>query len=255
MNSTKRDDFDAGHHHRSRLERFCAGMDLKALPLRRERQPARTGPTWHVHPDLHGKPMIRPRLRDGALAGGFEVALGLRPHRRCRKTRSSASPKLSAASSLLPGGCSDSPTGSRRRSPWGMALTGDPLTAEQAYHCGLVNLLSPEGEAPERRALDALRHASQRTLHSPWPPQSRSWSARATGRWRKASRSSSPSWAAVFASAERRVRAQRRSPTSELRSGEAADLVLESEPTTEKPRRMHADRRLCRHCLPEQRPA
>ncbi|HEC10841.1 MAG TPA: crotonase/enoyl-CoA hydratase family protein [Acidimicrobiales bacterium] len=123
---------------------FCAGADLKAIAEGRNISTERGGFAGLVQRD-RVKPLIA--AVDGpALAGGLEVVLS------CDLVVASTAsrfgiPEVKRSLIAAAGGLFRLP----RAVPWNiameMALTGDPITVEQAHHFGLVNQVVQPGEA------------------------------------------------------------------------------------------------------------
>ena len=134
---------------------FCAGMDLKAFATER--------PAEGFDDVLRAgarKPLIA-AIEGFALAGGLEVALA------CDLLVAAEDVKLgipeagvglfAAGGALLrlPGGC-------RYGVAMEMALTADPITAEQAHEYGLVSPAAPRGRRRRRRDGARRAHRPQR---------------------------------------------------------------------------------------------
>jgi enoyl-CoA hydratase len=119
---------------------FCAGLDLKAFVT--EGLPRALGP---FYARVSAKPMVA-AVEGFALAGGLEAAL------TCDLIVASKGAMLGipeVTRGLLAAGGGVIRLG--RRLPYSvameMALTGDPITAEQAYAFGLVSRLTEPGAA------------------------------------------------------------------------------------------------------------
>ncbi len=123
---------------------FCAGMDLKGfLSGDKPNIPGRGfGGITSTPPR---KPLIA-AVEGWALAGGFELMLA------CDLTVAGASSRFGVPEvkrALVPGG--GAAILLPQRIPYAIALelllTGDPITAERAAALGLVNRITPDGEA------------------------------------------------------------------------------------------------------------
>ena len=121
---------------------FSAGMDLKAF--------AKEGPPKGFGQFLQNssqKPLIA-AVEGFALAGGLEIALSCDLIVAARGVKLGI-PEVSRGLFAAGGGLFRLPT----RVPYGvameMALTSDPITAEQAHDLGLVARLAEPGEAAE----------------------------------------------------------------------------------------------------------
>jgi enoyl-CoA hydratase len=125
---------------------FCAGADLKAInegkagDLQTER-----GGFGGIASRERTKPMIA--AVDGpALAGGTEIVLS------CDLVVASSSatfgiPEVKRSLVAGAGGLFRLPRALPRNIAFELGLTGDPITAERAYHFGLVNELCEPGQA------------------------------------------------------------------------------------------------------------
>jgi enoyl-CoA hydratase len=125
---------------------FCAGADLKAIAsgqaasLRTERG----GFAGLVNRERR-KPLIA-AVDGAALAGGFEMVLA------CDLVVASRSavfglPEVKRSLIAAGGGLFRLPRAVGPKVAMELILTGDPITAEQAYELGLVNVLVDPGEA------------------------------------------------------------------------------------------------------------
>ncbi len=128
---------------------FCAGADLKAISAGRvgDLQTERGGfggivVRERTKPDHRRRRRSRPGRRDRDRAG-LRPGRGLHPG-PLRHPRGQAQPGR-----RRPAGCSGCP----RKIPFNvameLALTGDPISAERAYHFGLVNRLVEPGTVLE----------------------------------------------------------------------------------------------------------
>ena len=130
--------------------RFCSGMDLKAF--------AAGGPPIRLPEFLRNgctKPLIA-AVEGFALAGGLELALTCDLLVSARNARFGI-PEVKVGLFAAGGALLRLP----QRLPYGvaleMALTADPISAEQAHQYGLVNRLTEEGGA-----LDAALELAER---------------------------------------------------------------------------------------------
>jgi enoyl-CoA hydratase len=140
---------------------FCAGMDLKAfLAGESVSLPGRGLLGMCTRPPR--KPMIA-TVEGWALAGGFEVALACDLIVAAENAKFGI-PEVKRGLIAAAGGLLRLPYRIAPAIAMGMALTGDPLTAEQACQCGLVNFLSPEGEALSGALTLAARIAANAPL-------------------------------------------------------------------------------------------
>lgn len=119
---------------------FCAGMDLKAFPT--EGDPKGIHDFMRRH---HEKPLIV-AIEGYAMAAGMEISLACDLLVAARDAKLGI-PEVKRGLFAGGGGVLRLP----RRVPYTvamlMALTGDPITAEQAYQHGLVSHLVEPGEA------------------------------------------------------------------------------------------------------------
>jgi enoyl-CoA hydratase len=136
---------------------FCSGMDLKAF--------AASGPPKDLLRFLEQgttKPLIA-AVEGFALAGGLELALTSDLLVAARGARLGI-PEVKVGLFAAGGGLVRLP----RRLPYGvameMALTGDPISAEQAHDHGLVTHLSEPGQAVEAALALAQRIAANAPL-------------------------------------------------------------------------------------------
>jgi enoyl-CoA hydratase len=136
---------------------FCSGMDLKAF--------ARSGPPKDLLRFLEQgttKPLVA-AVEGFALAGGLELALTSDLLVAARGARLGI-PEVKVGLFAAGGGLVRLP----RRLPYGvameMALTGDPISAEQAHDHGLVTHLSEPGQAVEAALALAERIAGNAPL-------------------------------------------------------------------------------------------
>jgi enoyl-CoA hydratase len=125
---------------------FCAGMDLKAFV---------TGELPWVEGRGFGgitqraadKPLIA-AIEGFAVAGGLEIALACDLIVAAKGTKLGI-PEVKRSLVAVGGGLLRLPRMLPRNIAYEMALTGDPITAEQGHGFGLVNRLSEPGEALE----------------------------------------------------------------------------------------------------------
>lgn len=136
---------------------FCAGADLKALLAGESPDlPGRgLGGITRTPPN---KPLIA-AVEGHALAGGMELVLA------CDLVVASASatfglPEVRRGLVAAAGGVLALPQRIPRNVAMGMILTGDPITAQQAYEVGLVNTVTDTGAALDR-ALDLARRIAR----------------------------------------------------------------------------------------------
>jgi enoyl-CoA hydratase len=119
---------------------FCSGMDLKAFAAGGLPEGLST-----FYERGSRKPLVA-AVEGYALAGGLEVALTCDLLVAAEGARLGI-PEVKVGLFAAGGALSRLP----RRLPYGvaieMALTGDPLSAEQAHQYGLVNRLAPPGQA------------------------------------------------------------------------------------------------------------
>jgi len=141
---------------------FCAGADLKAISTGQVAQitTSKGGFAGFVKRD-RTKPVIA--AVDGpALAGGCEIALA------CDLIVASTAakfgiPEVKRALVAAAGGLFRLPRALPRNVAMEMALTGEPITAERAYHFGLVNVVVEAGSAME----EATKLANQICSNAP----------------------------------------------------------------------------------------
>jgi len=123
---------------------FCAGMDLKAF-VRGESPYVEGRGFAGIAQQPPGKPMIA-AVEGYALAGGFEVALACDLIVAAEDARFGI-PEVKRGLFAAGGGLIRLP----KRIPYHMAmelaLTGDPVEAPRARELGLVNRVTPPGEA------------------------------------------------------------------------------------------------------------
>jgi enoyl-CoA hydratase len=121
---------------------FCAGMDLKAF--------AQEGlPTGFMPFIQNGskKPLIA-AVEGFALAGGLEIALGCDLIVAARGVKLGI-PEVTVGLFAAAGGLLRLPSRLPYAVAMELALTGDPITAEQAHGYGLVSRLADKGQAVE----------------------------------------------------------------------------------------------------------
>lgn len=125
---------------------FCAGADLKAVSSGTARQMStERGGFAGIVTRERTKPIIA--ACDGpALAGGTEIALS------CDLIVASSAarfgiPEVKRSLIAAAGGLFRLPRVLPRNVAMELALTGDPISAERAYHFGLVNVLAEPGQA------------------------------------------------------------------------------------------------------------
>jgi enoyl-CoA hydratase len=135
---------------------FCSGMDLKAFAAG---QPPKGFMSFLENGSA--KPLIA-AIERFAVAGGLEMALTCDLVVAAGGARLGI-PEVSVGLFAAGGGLLRLPD----RLPYGvameMALTGDPITAEQAYEHGLVNRLAEPGHAVD----DALALAQRIAMNAP----------------------------------------------------------------------------------------
>ena len=135
---------------------FCSGMDLKAFAAG---QPPKGFMSFLENGSA--KPLIA-AIERFAVAGGLEMALTCDLVVAAGGARLGI-PEVSVGLFAAGGGLLRLPD----RLPYGvameMALTGDPITAEQAYEYGLVNRLAEPGHAVD----DALALAQRIAMNAP----------------------------------------------------------------------------------------
>lgn len=147
---------------------FCAGADLKAINAGRNIQTDRGGFAGLVRRD-RTKPLIA-AVDGAALAGGLEVVLA------CDLVVASTAarfgiPEVKRSLLAAAGGLFRLPKVLPRNVAMQLALTGDPISAEEAHGYGLVNRLVEPGEA----LAAAKELAAQITVNAPLAVQ---WSRR-----------------------------------------------------------------------------
>ena len=121
---------------------FCAGMDLKAF--------AKEGLPIGFMPFIQNgckKPLIA-AVEGFALAGGLEVALGCDLIVAARGVKLGI-PEVTVGLFAAGGGLLRLPSRLPYAVAMELALTGDPITAEQAHGYGLVSRLAEKGQAVE----------------------------------------------------------------------------------------------------------
>lgn len=141
---------------------FCAGADLKLVASGHARQMSTAkGGFAGIVTRERSKPLIA--ACDGpALAGGTEIALS------CDLIVASTAarfgiPEVKRSLIAAAGGLFRLPRVLPRNVAMELALTGDPISAERAYHFGLVNVLVEPGEA----LAAALVLAERITINAP----------------------------------------------------------------------------------------
>jgi enoyl-CoA hydratase len=124
---------------------FCSGMDLKAFAAGGD-EPAVEGLGFAGMCEAQPrKPMIA-AVEGHAVAGGFEIALACDLIVAARNA-SFGLPEVKRGLVASSGGLMRLPRGVSRNIAMEMALTGDPITAQQAAAYGMVNRLVEPGEA------------------------------------------------------------------------------------------------------------
>ena len=127
---------------------FCAGADLKEISVNPGALSTTRGGFGGITTRERTKPIIA--AVDGpALAGGTEIVLSCDLVVASR-TATFGIPEVKRNLVAGAGGLFRLPRKIPRNIAMECALTGDPISAERAYHFGLVNDLCEEGEALER---------------------------------------------------------------------------------------------------------
>lgn len=139
---------------------FCAGADLKAINAGKNIQTQRGGFAGLARRD-RTKPLIA-AVDGAALAGGLEIVLS------CDMVVASTAarfgiPEVKRSLLAAAGGLFRLPKVLPPNIAMQMALTGDPISAEDAHRHGLVNRLVEPGEALNA----ALELASEITVNAP----------------------------------------------------------------------------------------
>jgi enoyl-CoA hydratase len=139
---------------------FCAGADLKAVSAGMNIQTERGGLAG-IASRQRTKPLIA-AVDGAALAGGLEVVLS------CDMVVASTAarfgiPEVKRSLVAAAGGLFRLPRVIPTNIAMQMALTGDPITAEQAHTFGLVNRLVQPGQALDA----ALELAAEITVNAP----------------------------------------------------------------------------------------
>ena len=119
---------------------FCAGMDLKAFAAGED-----IGPMMTFIRNGSQKPLIA-ALEGFALAGGLELALTCDLHVAARGVTLGI-PEVGVGLFAAGGGLQRLPSRVGFGRAMEMALTGDPIAAEEATEAGLVSRLTEPGEA------------------------------------------------------------------------------------------------------------
>jgi enoyl-CoA hydratase len=127
---------------------FCAGADLKEISVNPAALSTARGGFGGITTRERTKPIIA--AVDGpALAGGTEIVLSCDLVVASR-TATFGIPEVKRNLVAGAGGLFRLPRKIPRNIAMECALTGDPISAERAYHFGLVNDLCEDGEALER---------------------------------------------------------------------------------------------------------
>jgi enoyl-CoA hydratase len=140
---------------------FCAGMDLKAF-LAGERP-------WHPERGFAGitrKPPTKPliaAIEGFAVAGGLEIALSCDLIVAARGARL-AVPEVQRSLVATGGALFRLPERMPLNAAMELALTGDPIRAEEGYRLGLVNRLCEPGTTLDEAGVIAARIAANGPL-------------------------------------------------------------------------------------------
>ena len=151
---------------------FCAGADIKAFTQMDAESGSELLDEIHALPrEWEQSPIVTIAAVNGlALGGGCELAMACDVRARRRSRRPSASPRSTSASSpasAAPSGCRGS---SARRKALEMNLTGESISAEDAYEHGLVN-----------RVVETTSSSTRRWRgRASWPARRRSRSSRSS---------------------------------------------------------------------------
>ncbi|MEI4270517.1 crotonase/enoyl-CoA hydratase family protein [Klenkia sp. LSe6-5] len=123
---------------------FCAGMDLKAFA--RGERPSLPGRGFAGLTEAPpAKPLVA-AVEGWALAGGFELVLSCDLVVASREARFGI-PEVKRSLVAAGGGVLRLPKTLPYQRAMELALTGDPMTAEEAHRFGLVNVLTEPGGA------------------------------------------------------------------------------------------------------------
>lgn len=141
---------------------FCAGADLKAVATGRAAEiSTKRGGFGGIARRERSKPLIA-AIDGPALAGGCEIALAC--DLIVASTRATFGiPEVKRSLIAGAGGLFRLPRALPRNIALELAMTGDPISAERAYHFGMVNELCEPGQVVER----ALALAARITVNAP----------------------------------------------------------------------------------------
>jgi enoyl-CoA hydratase/carnithine racemase len=140
---------------------FCAGMDLKAVGAGGERPVNERGFAGLVaHPPL--KPIIA-AVEGKALGGGFELALACDCIVAAEDTQFGL-PEVKRGLVAAGGGVLRLHTRIPRNIAMELAITGDPMTSQQAAGWGLVNQIVPAGQTLDAAKALAAKVAANAPL-------------------------------------------------------------------------------------------
>jgi enoyl-CoA hydratase len=123
---------------------FCAGMDLKGF-VNKESPSLRGRGFGGLVESPPAKPLIV-AVEGWAVAGGCELALAADMIVAARDAKFGL-PEVKRGLVAAAGGLMRMPKALTYQISMELALTGDPLSAERAYHYGVVNVLTEPGEA------------------------------------------------------------------------------------------------------------
>ena len=140
---------------------FCAGMDLKAFT--RGERPAVPGRGFGGLTERPPQKPLIAAVEGWALAGGCELALSADLVVASREAKFGL-PEVKRGLVAAAGGLLRLPKALPYQLAMEVALTGDPLTAEQAHAHGLINTLTEPGGALDGAKELAARVAANGTL-------------------------------------------------------------------------------------------
>lgn len=136
---------------------FCSGMDLKAFAAGED-----LGPMMQFIKDGSKKPLIG-AIEGFALAGGLELALSCDLLVAAEGAKLGI-PEVRVGLFAAGGGLQRLPSRVGYGKAMEMAITADPITAEEAAEHGLVTTVTPSGEAVEQAMALAERVARNAPL-------------------------------------------------------------------------------------------
>ena len=142
---------------------FCAGADLKAVASGRGAEiSTKRGGFGGIARRERNKPLIA-AVDGAALAGGCEIALSC--DLIVASTQASFGiPEVKRSLIAGAGGLFRLPRALPRNLALELAMTGDPITAERAYHFGMVNELCEPGQTVARAMVLAARISANAPL-------------------------------------------------------------------------------------------